>query len=323
LEHDRAGKPVASVPDPMRHELAMLIVCPTCATAYQIQLAALGAAGRSVRCAQCKNVWLATPESAVMEQVAAAPVIIPPPRPAAPPPAPPAMDDFGAAAPSDFSVETVMPDPTAVEEAERVLAASDAPPLAPAGTDETVDASGAAKFDPDAEDIETIAARRARQTAADRKGKPTLLRRILSLPVLILVLAAALIALVQARATVVRHFPQTASLFSMIGMPVNLRGLFFQDVKTRSEIHDGVMVLVVEGVIVNLTRNTLDVPRLRFSLRNGSSHEVYAWTALPSRPTLGSGDGLQFRTRLASPPADGRDVIVRFFNRRDAALGTP
>jgi hypothetical protein len=83
------------------------------------------------------------------------------------------------------------------------------------------------------------------------------------------------------------------------------------------------MVLVVEGVIVNLTRNTLEVPRLRFGLRNGIGHEVYAWTALPSRPLLGSGDGLPFRTRLASPPPDGHDVIVRFFNRRDAALGTP
>jgi predicted Zn finger-like uncharacterized protein len=299
----------------------MLIVCPTCATAYQIELAALGASGRSVRCSNCKNTWFATPDSAVMEQVAAVPAIVPPRRPAAPLPPPSAaeVDDFAATAPSDFSVETVMPDPTAVEEAERMLAASDAPPLAPAGNDE----SSAPKFDPNAEDIETIAARRARQAYAERKAKPTVLRRILSLPVLILVLAAVLIGLVQARATVVRHFPQTASLFSMLGMPVNLRGLFFQDVKTRSEFHDGVMVLVVEGVIVNLTRNTLEVPRLRFSLRNGSSHEVYAWTALPSRPLLGSGDGLPFRTRLASPPSDGRDVIVRFFNRRDAALGTP
>ena len=140
---------------------------------------------------------------------------------------------------------------------------------------------------------------------------------------LIVALAAILLGVLQWRATVVRYFPQTGSLFSMLGMPVNLRGLIFQEVKSRSEFHDGVMVLVVDGVIVNLTRNTLEVPRLRFGLRNGVGHEVYAWTALPSRPLLGSGDGLPFRTRLASPPPDGHDVIVRFFNRRDAALGTP
>ena len=37
-----------------------------------------------------------------------------------------------------------------------------------------------------------------------------------------------------------------------------------------------------------------------------------------SKTMLGSGNGLPFRARLASPPPDGRDVIVRFFNRRDA-----
>ena len=58
-----------SSPDHARREYAMLIVCPTCSTTYQIQLAALGAAGRSVRCSHCKNTWFATPES-VIEEVA-------------------------------------------------------------------------------------------------------------------------------------------------------------------------------------------------------------------------------------------------------------
>ena len=48
---------------------------------------------------------------------------------------------------------------------------------------------------------------------------------------------------------------------------------------------------------MNLTTRTLDVPRLRLSLRNGVGHEVYAWTALPSKSTVGSGNGLPFRPR--------------------------
>ena len=94
------------------------------------------------------------------------------------------------------------------------------------------------------------------------------------------------------------------------------------DVKSRGEFVDGAMVLVVEGTIVNLTPKALEVPRLRFALRNATGHEVYAWTSLPSKTLLGSGDGLPFRSRLASPPPDGRDVIVRFFSRRDAGLGS-
>jgi len=93
-------------------------------------------------------------------------------------------------------------------------------------------------------------------------------------------------------------------------------------VKSRNEIEDGTSVLMIEGTIVNLTTKTLEVPRLRFALRNASGHEVYAWTAQPAKPTIGSGNGLPFRARLASPPPDGRDIIVRFLTRRDVAAGS-
>jgi predicted Zn finger-like uncharacterized protein len=292
----------------------MLIVCPTCAMTYQLEPAALGPAGRSVRCTQCKNTWFATQESMVDEaeaEMASANAATVQRKPA---------DDFADAAASDFSVVTVDDDPAAAEEAGGMLAVMDAPPLAPQDQPE---AGSAQKFDPgEPEDIETIAARRARQTYAERKEQRTLWQRIVSLPVLIVVLLAIILGALQWRVALVRQFPQTASLFARLGMPVNLRGLTFMDVKSRSEFADGVMVLVVEGTIVNLTPRTLEVPRLRFTLRNGIGQEVYAWTALPTMTTLGSGNGLPFRTRLASPPPDGRDVIVRFFSRRDAGLGS-
>lgn len=294
----------------------MLIVCPTCATTYQIKLAALGEAGRTVRCAACKNTWFATPDSALAEEVAFAQADAPPTGGKS------AADNWDVAADpaNDFAAETAMPidDP----QAGKALAVMDAPPLVPSdAVAENVPAAG--NFDPgEPDNIETIAARRARHAYTERKQTRTLLQHVFSVPMLIVVLAAILLSALNWRVALVRQFPQTASLFAMLGMPVNLRGLSFMDIKSRGEFVDGTMVLVIEGTIVNLTPRALDVPRLRFGLRNGAGHEVYAWTALPSKATLGSGDGLAFRTRLASPPADGRDVIVRFFNRRDAALGS-
>ena len=38
----------------------MLIVCPNCATSYQVEPSSLGATGRSVRCVRCKKVWFAS-----------------------------------------------------------------------------------------------------------------------------------------------------------------------------------------------------------------------------------------------------------------------
>jgi len=305
----------------------MLIVCPDCATAYQIKPAALGEAGRSVRCAQCKNTWFATPESAIeepaMATVAAASGAREPQPPAPQPPAPPPpADDFEPAA-SDFSVEGVVPPDDAAAAGDNQLAVTDAPPIAPQEQGEPPADASPEKFDPGVPDqTETVAARRARQTYADRKDKRSVLQRLFSLPMLIVVLSAIVLGALNWRAAVVRQFPQTASLYAAIGLPVNLRGLTFEDVKTTSEIHDGVMVMVVEGMIVNLTRHTLEVPRLRLALRNSTGHEVYAWTARPAKTTLGSGNGLPFRARLASPPPDGRDVIVRFLNKRDVGAGS-
>ena len=52
----------------------MHIICPHCTTSYGINLATLGAAGRTVRCSRCKEVWLARPEDAV-EMVAQVPAL--------------------------------------------------------------------------------------------------------------------------------------------------------------------------------------------------------------------------------------------------------
>jgi predicted Zn finger-like uncharacterized protein len=280
----------------------MLIVCPTCATAYQVAPAALGA-GRNVRCTSCKNTWFATAEP-VLEEVAGAPAMAAESAPA---------DDFAAA-----PAEDVLPPAPPV--ADNPFAMADAPPLVPQDPD---GADAPAKFDPGVpEQAGAVAPKRTREVRADRNDRPGLLRRLFSLPMLIVVTLAILLGALNWRTAVVRHFPQTASLYAAIGLPVNLRGLFFEDVKSRNDVEDGTSVLVIEGTIVNLTTRTLDVPRLRFALRNASGHEVYAWTAQPAKPTIGSGNGLPFRARLASPPADGRDVIVRFLTRRDIAAGS-
>ena len=42
----------------------MHIVCPHCTTSYAIDLATLGATGRTVRCSRCREIWLARPEDA-------------------------------------------------------------------------------------------------------------------------------------------------------------------------------------------------------------------------------------------------------------------
>jgi predicted Zn finger-like uncharacterized protein len=276
----------------------MLIVCPSCTTAYRIELSTLGAAGRTVRCARCRATWFAS-----VEELAPAGIALPAVLETAVPPQPAPVEqheaDQAPQAPDDIE---------AIPNEAGSVTVDNAPPLVPALAQE----AGSSAAGPD---IESVAARRARQAKTKRRRSG----RWPGLPTIILVLAGTIAALLNWRVPVVRFVPQTASLFSAIGLPVNLRGLSFDDVKTSVETNDGVSVLVVEGTIVNQTRQPLEVPRLRFAVRNAGGYEVYAWTALPTDPVLAPGARAPFRSRLASPPADAQDIIVRFFNRHDVA----
>jgi hypothetical protein len=130
-------------------------------------------------------------------------------------------------------------------------------------------------------------------------------------------LACVCAALVSWRKDVVQVMPQLASFYASVGLPVNLRGLAFTGLSIGRDAQGGVPVLIVEGTIVNTVATPVEVPRLRFALRNAAGTEVYTWTAVPTQTVLEPGEKLPFRSRLASPPEDGHDVQVRFFARRD------
>jgi predicted Zn finger-like uncharacterized protein len=306
----------------------MLITCTNCGTSYQVAATSLGPTGRAVRCARCKQTWFAANTEALVDVAEPHRVDL-----AAIADAPPIADSLApeqhfAPAP-DISPETsqadqafggdagttppAWPEPTAQNQNEDQNEDTspppviDAPPLAPS------------EHAPNpAEDIESVAARRAQRQAAHRRRWE---RSMWTSAILTLV--AINLMLIGWRSNVVRWLPQTASLYAAIGLPVNLRGLVFAKVTTERETHDGVEVLLVQGSIVNDSKRAAEVPRLRFSVRYQGGYEVYSWTALPSRNVLLPGESLSFSSRLASPPREGDRVEVRFFNRRDLSAELP
>jgi predicted Zn finger-like uncharacterized protein len=220
------------------------------------------------------------------------------------PPAPPSPAEFDAV---EFD--------TAEADAALPQTVTDAPPLAPPVEHEPLPETQ----EPDetiADDIENYAARRQRLQARRRQKRRS--SRWIAIALVLFLINATVIA---ARETVVSHLPQTASLFAAIGLPVNLRHLSFENVKISKDVQDGVNVLVVRGTIVSTASKPVTVPRLRFAARDANGQEIYTWTALPTRSILGPGESLEFRTRLASPPVDARNVMVRFFNPSDATSG--
>jgi predicted Zn finger-like uncharacterized protein len=293
----------------------MLIVCPNCATSYRVVAETLGETGRSVRCLTCHHVWFEEarepePEISADEdshtygepEIAGRPPIRPP------------LNDVVDIGDASYS----QPYPgEALQGGAGHLAEEQQSAFSPNAEPSEMGAS--IQPGPSDANVERIAARRGFRRQKPQRRSLLNASSIMAASIGILILTLG--GLVTLRQQVVRYLPQTASLYALLGMPVNLRGLQFDNIKTARETQDGVPVLVVEGDIVGTGARLTEVPRLRFAVLDRSGKEIYAWTSRPDRTLLPPGESLAFRSRLASPPAEASGVTVRFFNRHDAKAG--
>jgi predicted Zn finger-like uncharacterized protein len=293
---------------------SMHIICPHCTTSYAIDLATLGVAGRTVRCSRCKEVWLARPEDAT--------------EVAAPIPAMAAADDQAGNTDAAAEWDALAREDDAQDQQTPVV---DSPsissewPAEDEGSPQAAEADWASAARHDGPDAEAAPARRL-SWFRKLPRPPAFVRApgksFVSLPTVCAAMGALVLALIIWRTDVVRLLPQTATFYRMIGLEVNLRGLMFKDVKITSETVEGKPVLVIEGVITGQSNKPVELPRLRFSVRDAQGTEIYAWNAVLEQSVLKPGEKAWFKSRLASPPPEGRNIDVRFFSKRDIAGGS-
>lgn len=272
----------------------MQLACPACHTAFHIEAAALGVNGRSVRCTRCRNTWFARPADLV--------------------PAP-AMAEVHDEAEAIFPAEPQEAAAPVLSEAVAwndmvMVDVQDGPSLVPGAPSDTAVPVVQPVFGTPAQPSGAVRVRRRPVKSGRQETRLGLVALLLGVIVVIGITA---------REPLTRTFPGLAGYYSLIGLPVNLRGLEFRDLRTSSEMQDGAQVLVIEGEIVNSTRQSREIPRLRLSVTSDDGQEIYAWTAQLPRDSLGAREILTFRSRLASPPEGGTDVKVRFVHRTDLA----
>jgi predicted Zn finger-like uncharacterized protein len=136
------------------------------------------------------------------------------------------------------------------------------------------------------------------------------------------VIAAAMGA-VAARQAIVARAPALGYLYASIGLPVNVRGIAFTDVKSALAQDGFATVLSVEGKLANLRATTVKVPEIVAALKGPDGRDLYTWTAPAPKATLAPGEIASFRTRLAAPPENGRDVVLRFASADDVSVTVP
>jgi len=118
---------------------------------------------------------------------------------------------------------------------------------------------------------------------------------------------------VKYRQEIAMIWPQSAGVYSTLGLKVNNRGIDFAHVDYHRESEDGQVVLAVTGTIVNDGDRELPVPQsVRVTLSDAANHELYHWNFTPNVQTLKPGQSAAFLTRLSSPPAAATHLEVRF-----------
>jgi hypothetical protein len=283
----------------------MLTVCPNCSTSSGVEIAILQSFSgwmRQARCRYCQLVWQAELSSAdKLLLVADALAPAPPPIAAAPQvalEAPGASLQFGGS--STLALDEFEPGKDAWTPA-RWPAAMQAEPSA----DEHIAPEPG-------HDRAAMIGRGASRATSWRLPLP-----LSYLQLVVLGLAIADAAIIGWRADLVRAMPQTAGFYARLGLPVNVRGLRFDNFAVTTEWRDGAPVLVAKGAISNDTGKAEEVPRLHLVARNGEHQQVYAWAKPLARQALASGETMPFTSELTLPPLDTREIMVRFIDRDD------
>lgn len=119
-------------------------------------------------------------------------------------------------------------------------------------------------------------------------------------------------AAVQYRQTIVELWPGLAPLYELVGLPVQSEGITLADIAYQHEVEDGQPVLSVSGKVVNVSNRELPVPIIRVMLSDQDQQEIYHWLFNAGVQTLKPGAESPFVTRLSSPPAEARNLNIRF-----------
>jgi predicted Zn finger-like uncharacterized protein len=256
----------------------MILTCPACATRYVVDPKAIGASGRTVRCARCHESWHQDP-----------PEDLPVPR---------------LIRPVDDEAPPVMPSVSSSYQDRPAVDAFDEPEDAASSPADPMP-SFMARPEPIGGD---------RNLPALHSPRPRISKFMIGWAALVLVVVLIVAGLWFARTRLVAVWPPLERLYSLAGIPVDAPsfGLEVRNLTPAFSKVDNTPTLVVTGEVVNISGGVRKVPSLTVTLRNAKNESLKSWGFIIGRDQLLAGETAPFQTSIANPPADASSAVVVF-----------
>lgn len=250
----------------------MIIACPACATRYVVPDSAIGAEGRTVRCAKCRHSWFQegpaqVPDRAPAETAAVPEPPAPRPQPETPPPrtAPPPPQPFEEEPPAPAFEE---PGP---------------PPAEP---------------EPPVEEVPSHF-----EHEPPFRPRRNTLRLLTYAGVLFAAVVAGLI-------VAVSYFglpdwvPVSRPTFAM-GRE-NLELDFPADRQERRQLPNGIEFFAASGTVTNIGGSAQNIPPILIVLRDSRDRIVYSSEVYPPKRTLAPGEAMTINAAVTDVPRSAR-----------------